>query len=77
MHRSSCHTNEKVFSILAGVEKDFGLPVPMPSNILCDETICVVALEDGKSLYHDDDHLSTSGARYISEIFDAALTNQD
>ncbi len=69
--------NEKVFSILAGVEKDFGLPVPMPSNILCDETICAVALENGTSLYHDDDHLSTIGARYVSEIFDAILANQD
>jgi len=69
--------NEKVFSILAAVEKDFGLPVPMPSSILCDERICVVALENGTSLYHDDDHLSTIGARYVSEILDASLTNQD
>ena len=69
--------NEKVFSILAAVEKDFGLPVPMPSSILCDERICAVALENGTSLYHDDDHLSTIGARYVSEILDASLTNQD
>jgi len=44
---------------------------------LCDERICVVALENGTSLYHDDDHLSTIGARYVSEILDASLTNQD
>ena len=67
--------NEKVFSILAKVEKDFGLPVLRPSIVLCDEIICIVALEDGTSLYHDDHHLSTVGARYISEIFDAALAN--
>jgi hypothetical protein len=66
--------NEKVFTILATIEKEFGLPVLMPSNILCDEELCIVALEDGRALYHDDDHLSTVGARYISEIFDAALS---
>jgi peptidoglycan/LPS O-acetylase OafA/YrhL len=69
--------NANVFSILARIEKDLGLPVLRPSSILCNETMCIVALEDGTSLYHDDDHLSTVGARYISEIFDAALTNQD
>jgi len=66
--------NEKVFTILARIEKEFGLPVLMPSNVLCDEELCIVALEDGRALYHDDDHLSTVGARYISEIFDAALS---
>ena len=66
--------NATVFTILARIENEFGIPILMPSNILCDEALCIVALEDGRALYHDDDHLSTVGARYISEIFDAALS---
>jgi hypothetical protein len=46
-----------------------------PSNKLCNETLCIVALESGTALYHDEDHLSTAGAQYISEIFDSTLAN--
>jgi peptidoglycan/LPS O-acetylase OafA/YrhL len=62
--------NEKVFSVLSRLENELGVRVVLPSDILCDEAICSVALEDGTSLYRDDHHLSTFGSKYVSEIFD-------
>jgi peptidoglycan/LPS O-acetylase OafA/YrhL len=67
--------SEKAFSILTKIETDLGVPVLRPSDKLCNESLCIVALEDGTALYHDEDHLSTAGAKYISEIFDSALAN--
>ena len=67
--------SEKAFSILTKIETELGVPVLRPSDILCNESLCIVALEDGTALYHDEDHLSTAGAKYISEIFDSALAN--
>jgi peptidoglycan/LPS O-acetylase OafA/YrhL len=46
-----------------------------PSKILCDENICRVIAND-ILLYRDDDHLSTYGSHYVSEIFDQ-IFNQD
>ena len=43
--------------------------------MLCNEVSCNVALADGTALYRDDHHLSTDGARYISEMFDPAFAN--
>jgi peptidoglycan/LPS O-acetylase OafA/YrhL len=68
--------NANVLSLLSRIEQSLGLPVLKPSDVLCDETLCIVALEDGTSLYHDHHHLSTLGAKYVSGIFDAALSNQ-
>jgi hypothetical protein len=68
--------SEKAFSILTKIEADLGIPVLRPSDKLCNESLCIVALQDGTVLYHDEDHLSTAGAQYISEIFDSALTTK-
>jgi len=67
--------SEKAVSVLTAVEEELGTPVIWPSRVLCNEKLCIVALEDGTSLYHDDDHLSTDGARYVSEILDSPLSN--
>ena len=67
--------SEKAFSVLTKIETELGIPLLRPSNKLCNERLCIVALEDGTALYHDEDHLSTAGAQYISEIFDSALAN--
>ena len=67
--------SKKAFSVLTKLESELGVPVLRPSNKLCNETLCIVALENGTALYHDEDHLSTAGAQYISEIFDSTLAN--
>ncbi len=45
-----------------------------PSNYLCNDVHCRVVSEK-KPLYCDDDHLSTYGSVYISEVFDVAFEN--
>ena len=65
--------NQKVFAVLSQLQTEYGVDVLMPSVFLCDESICKVALDDGTSLYRDDHHVSTFGAKYISEMFDASL----
>ncbi|MGI9220304.1 MAG: acyltransferase family protein [Woeseiaceae bacterium] len=67
--------NTKTISFLEMVADDLGIPVVWPSDILCNDRLCIVALDDGTTLYHDDDHLSTAGARFISEILDQPLSN--
>jgi hypothetical protein len=67
--------NARSSAILSMIEERLGVTVVWPADILCDERRCIVALEDGTSLYHDDDHLSTAGARYVSEIVDPVLSN--
>ncbi len=62
--------NKKVFSVLSRLENELGVRVLLPSDLLCGEAICGVALEDGTSLYRNDHHLSTFGSKYVSEIFD-------
>jgi len=62
-------------SILSTIAEQFDVPAIWPSEILCNERRCVVALDDGVPLYHDDDHLSTAGAQYVSEILDPVLSD--
>jgi peptidoglycan/LPS O-acetylase OafA/YrhL len=69
--------NEKIMSLLVRIEDDLALPVLRPSDVLCDEARCIVALDNGEPLYHDHHHLSTIGARFISGIFDTPLSRQD
>ena len=69
--------NARSFSILKTVAEALAVPVLWPSGVLCNAEMCIVALEDGTSLYHDDDHLSTEGARYVSTILDAELAEGD
>jgi len=69
--------NEKVLRILSRLEKEFDVHVLSPSELLCESTFCRVALQDGTALYRDDHHLSTFGAKYISEIFDTAFSHHE
>jgi hypothetical protein len=40
-----------------------------PADALCDQDRCHV-VEDGTSLYWDDDHLSPAGARLVAKLFE-------
>ncbi len=65
--------NAKVMSVLTGLQAKYGIELLSPASLLCDDAICRVALDDGTALYRDDHHLSTFGAKYVSEIFDDVL----
>jgi peptidoglycan/LPS O-acetylase OafA/YrhL len=67
--------NESVLSVLSKLESNSGIRIISPSTLLCNEVSCNVALADGTALYRDDHHLSTDGARYISEMFDPAFAS--
>lgn len=49
--------------ILDQLSIDYGVQILSPRDILCSEA-CLVQI-DGKSLYRDDDHLSTFGAKWL------------
>ncbi|MBK6791392.1 MAG: acyltransferase [Anaerolineales bacterium] len=51
------------------IAASYNLLVVDPSTVLCDSERCL-AVADNQPLYRDDDHLSTYGAHYISNIFD-------
>ena len=68
--------NARVLSILSQIQTDYDITVLSPSSLLCDDTICRVALDDGTSLYRDDHHLSTFGSKYISTMFDEVFSDQ-
>jgi len=68
--------NMEVSLILSRLHNDLGVQVLSPSSLLCDETSCRVALQDGSALYRDDHHLSTIGAKYVSEMFDVVFDDQ-
>jgi len=62
--------NKIVISVLDNIEKNYtDILMLDPSKILCDKQACKIIV-DGKPLYMDDDHLSTFGSFYISDIFD-------
>jgi peptidoglycan/LPS O-acetylase OafA/YrhL len=63
-------TNASIDSI----SQKYNIQVIYPSSVLCDKYKCFVAM-DGKSLYRDDDHLSSFGAHYISYIFEPLFSN--
>ncbi|PCI17538.1 MAG: hypothetical protein COB62_07460 [Piscirickettsiaceae bacterium] len=56
---------EKLFNSLKGL----GVTIVEPWKRLCDSEFCKV-MEDSQLLYHDDDHMSSFGARLVSPIFD-------
>lgn len=62
--------NEEILEIIEQLEDESSLVVVRPTDILCDDNYCRVALEDGAVLYLDDNHLSTFGARHIATVFD-------
>ena len=62
--------NEVVFNVLSELsENNIHVRIVNPSEILCDELVCLI-INDNKPLYNDDDHLSTVGGQFIAEIFD-------
>ena len=69
--------NKNVLSILSRLRDELHVKILSPSTLLCDETICRVALEGGIALYRDDHHLSTFGAKSISELFDAEFDDRE
>jgi peptidoglycan/LPS O-acetylase OafA/YrhL len=69
--------NRNVLSTLSRLQDELHVKILSPSTLLCDDTICRVALEGGLALYRDDHHLSTFGAKYISELFDAEFDGQE
>jgi peptidoglycan/LPS O-acetylase OafA/YrhL len=58
--------NSFIFKELQGIK---GIHLIDPTVKMCDAISCL-ALQDNKSLYYDEDHLSVFGAHYISSIFD-------
>ncbi|MCH7822367.1 MAG: acyltransferase [Proteobacteria bacterium] len=62
--------NEEVLEIITQIQKDAAIEVVRPASILCNESFCRVALENGVALYRDDHHLSTFGSKHVSIIFD-------
>lgn len=55
--------------VFAKIMKDYQIQIVNPASYLCKEDYCRV-IDQGTLLYRDDDHLSTFGSRYISQIFD-------
>jgi hypothetical protein len=45
-----------------------------PEEVLCDNVTCLSTLNDDL-LYFDDDHLSTKGSLYISDLFAPVFQN--
>ena len=62
--------NEEVLEIITQIQKGAAIEVVRPASILCNESFCRVALENGVALYRDDHHLSTFGSKHVSIIFD-------
>jgi peptidoglycan/LPS O-acetylase OafA/YrhL len=58
----------EIINILSALERDSGVNLLRPEDILCDESVCL-ATANGRSLYKDDDHLSVYGAEYIADAF--------
>jgi peptidoglycan/LPS O-acetylase OafA/YrhL len=66
-HQERNATVTAIFSDLQ--EKTAVAAIVNPSKYLCDLGYCRVAINNAP-LYRDDNHLSTSGARYLSPMFD-------
>jgi len=66
--------SQGIHSILKDISTEYSLDVIEPENYLCTHEMCHVSLS-GITLYLDDDHLSTAGARYIANMFNATLSD--
>jgi peptidoglycan/LPS O-acetylase OafA/YrhL len=62
----------EVRSIFARLATLPGVRVVSVADRLCDRTQCRI-VQGGKSLYRDDNHLSTFGSLYTSPVFDAVF----
>lgn len=60
--------------LVQGVGKNTGASVLDPAPWLCDVQACKAVL-NGTVLYKDGDHLSASGARLLSGLFDPVISN--
>jgi peptidoglycan/LPS O-acetylase OafA/YrhL len=63
-----------VFGLLDSLAQKYSLQVVWPHESLCDSALCQVQ-RDGVPLYFDDQHLTRSAARSISQIFDPIFEN--
>jgi hypothetical protein len=59
-------------TVLHEIASKYKLTVIDPTPEFCDEILCAVR-KNGKILYKDADHLTTTGAKIISHIFDASF----
>ncbi|MEO8619998.1 MAG: acyltransferase family protein [bacterium] len=62
----------EVRAIFARLASLSGVRVVSVADRLCDRTQCRI-VQGGKSLYRDDNHLSTFGSLYTSPVFDAVF----
>jgi peptidoglycan/LPS O-acetylase OafA/YrhL len=68
--------NSEVTEIFEMLEDDKGVSAILyPSDYLCNSGRCRVAMEN-VPLYRDDNHLSTSGSKYLSSMFDEVFGRQ-
>jgi hypothetical protein len=64
--------NTKVIDRLDTIVAGTGAFRIKPHDILCDPDLCRT-YQDGKALYHDDDHLSSAGAALLGPEIDRVL----
>ena len=61
--------NQRAFSILDNLQREFGIQVVDPWKALCVDNECRVTI-DGVPIYKDDDHLSLFGSELVSIVFE-------
>lgn len=64
--------NAEFVAALHEIAATYSVSILYPHQLLCDSTACRVA-QDGKPLYHDDDHLSMDGALFLERMFAPAF----
>ncbi len=65
--------NNFVYKVFMRMKQKYRAHILFPDSILCDSEWCSVEVK-GQPLYSDDDHLSRTGAEYISPIFDEVFS---
>lgn len=69
--------NSKVTAIFDGLQGNTAVSaIVYPSEYLCDPDYCKVAIGNSP-LYRDDNHLSTSGSKYLARMFDEVFGQQE
>lgn len=63
---------KEVTYVFSNIRNKFDLMIVDPAQRLCESGLCQV-IEANYLLYRDDDHLSTYGSKYASNIFDPYL----
>jgi hypothetical protein len=44
-----------------------------PKDLLCPSDKCRLVADDGRSLYRDDNHLSTAGAHFVGQVLEGCF----